>query len=576
MSGAALGSERAALLRALAAGATPAALARAFDLELDLPLFERADGDAEELGDHEPEHLAEGPPYGGAGWPRLAPDTAFWRVVGFSATADAPTPQDGPPAVTTAADAGDGSDPRRVPPTPPCGPLEALLDRLRAATGGPGPSRQLDEDAVIDIIASGAPLQRLPTRPRPRWPARIEVWLDVSPRLATLAADQHRVIVALAEALGPGAVALRRCEGPPDLPELDLLGAADVVLLLSDLGVAGGPGEAERWASIGARLRRAGRRPIATCAVHPRALPGALQRAWIAVPWAEGPSMAPPSPGSPGPRRLLAACAAAGLAQPGLIRALRLALGPGLSLADELALPSAPDVEGLDDCGLMVRLDAKDALMRAFAEEPAAVQAQVWDAIAAWHEHTPPELAAGEALAWSCAGLAVRADDLVAARAFFGRVLCNLGGEGGEGPASSWAWWARDLAAAQPAPMGLDAALMRELQVTIRPLLEARTTSLIPVRNAADGTEFIVGSVHDGVDMVTVVTEGIFSYCGLKAKIDTDRPVIFYCLSGSRSAMAAQAFRGVGVDAYSMAGGMVRWQEEQRPIAPEGGAVVGH
>ena len=60
------------------------------------------------------------------------------------------------------------------------------------------------------------------------------------------------------------------------------------------------------------------------------------------------------------------------------------------------------------------------------------------------------------------------------------------------------------------------------------------------------------------------------------AKIDTDRPVIFYCLSGSRSAMAAQAFRGVGVDAYSMAGGMHRWQDEQRPIAPEGGTVAGH
>ena len=34
---------------------------------------------------------------------------------------------------------------------------------------------------------------------------------------------------------------------------------------------------------------------------------------------------------------------------------------------------------------------------------------------------------------------------------------------------------------------------------------------------------FIVGSVVDGVDMVTVVTEGIFSYCGAKLKIDTDR-----------------------------------------------------
>ncbi|WP_374377486.1 6-hydroxynicotinate reductase [Dongia sp.] len=34
---------------------------------------------------------------------------------------------------------------------------------------------------------------------------------------------------------------------------------------------------------------------------------------------------------------------------------------------------------------------------------------------------------------------------------------------------------------------------------------------------------FIVASAIDGVDMVTVVTEGIFSYCGVKIKIDTDR-----------------------------------------------------
>ncbi|MEI6482535.1 MAG: 6-hydroxynicotinate reductase, partial [Betaproteobacteria bacterium] len=34
---------------------------------------------------------------------------------------------------------------------------------------------------------------------------------------------------------------------------------------------------------------------------------------------------------------------------------------------------------------------------------------------------------------------------------------------------------------------------------------------------------FIVASKSRGVDMVTVVTEGIFSYCSLKVKIDTDR-----------------------------------------------------
>ena len=34
---------------------------------------------------------------------------------------------------------------------------------------------------------------------------------------------------------------------------------------------------------------------------------------------------------------------------------------------------------------------------------------------------------------------------------------------------------------------------------------------------------FIVAAEVDGIDMVTVVSEGIFSYCGIKVKIDTDR-----------------------------------------------------
>ncbi|MDP2710108.1 MAG: rhodanese-like domain-containing protein [Solirubrobacteraceae bacterium] len=60
------------------------------------------------------------------------------------------------------------------------------------------------------------------------------------------------------------------------------------------------------------------------------------------------------------------------------------------------------------------------------------------------------------------------------------------------------------------------------------------------------------------------------------SKIDTDRPVIFHCRLGSRSAMAAQAFRGVGIDAYSMVGGIQRWHDEGRPLSPEGGVVADH
>jgi hydroxyacylglutathione hydrolase/adenylyltransferase/sulfurtransferase len=58
--------------------------------------------------------------------------------------------------------------------------------------------------------------------------------------------------------------------------------------------------------------------------------------------------------------------------------------------------------------------------------------------------------------------------------------------------------------------------------------------------------------------------------------LDRDRPVIFYCRAGSRSLMAAQAFRRAGYDAYSMAGGLVEWAGEGRPLEPAGGHVADH
>ena len=54
-----------------------------------------------------------------------------------------------------------------------------------------------------------------------------------------------------------------------------------------------------------------------------------------------------------------------------------------------------------------------------------------------------------------------------------------------------------------------------------------------------------------------------------------DRPVVFHCRLGARSAMAAQAFRASGFDAWSMAGGLVRWDEEGLPV-DGGGEVADH
>jgi rhodanese-related sulfurtransferase len=59
-------------------------------------------------------------------------------------------------------------------------------------------------------------------------------------------------------------------------------------------------------------------------------------------------------------------------------------------------------------------------------------------------------------------------------------------------------------------------------------------------------------------------------------RIERERPVIFHCRLGARSAMAAQAFRRAGYDAYSMAGGIQQWANEFRPMVPEGARVADH
>jgi hydroxyacylglutathione hydrolase/adenylyltransferase/sulfurtransferase len=58
--------------------------------------------------------------------------------------------------------------------------------------------------------------------------------------------------------------------------------------------------------------------------------------------------------------------------------------------------------------------------------------------------------------------------------------------------------------------------------------------------------------------------------------IERDRPVIFLCRLGSRSLMAAQAFRRAGFDAYSMAGGITAWDAQGLALEPEGGHVADH
>src|SRR2546425_9922166 len=52
------------------------------------------------------------------------------------------------------------------------------------------------------------------------------------------------------------------------------------------------------------------------------------------------------------------------------------------------------------------------------------------------------------------------------------------------------------------------------------------------------------------------------------ATLDRERPVIFYCRVGNRSAMATEAFRASGFTAYNLAGGITEWVRQGRPIEP--------
>lgn len=59
----------------------------------------------------------------------------------------------------------------------------------------------------------------------------------------------------------------------------------------------------------------------------------------------------------------------------------------------------------------------------------------------------------------------------------------------------------------------------------------------------------------------------------LVPELDPERSVMFVCRLGGRSAMATDAFRRAGIDAWNVAGGMVAWE---RAGLPFDGVVADH
>ena len=96
-------------------------------------------------------------------------------------------------------------------------------------------------------------------------------------------------------------------------------------------------------------------------------------------------------------------------------------------------------------------------------------------------------------------------------------------------------------------------------------LLESGTIQLIDVREAEEWT---AGRIAGG----KLIELGELSQRA--GEIDREVPVVFYCRSGSRSAMATQAFVAAGYDAHNMEGGLLEWNARGLPLVPPGGFVA--
>jgi rhodanese-related sulfurtransferase len=113
---------------------------------------------------------------------------------------------------------------------------------------------------------------------------------------------------------------------------------------------------------------------------------------------------------------------------------------------------------------------------------------------------------------------------------------------------------------------------LEHLQEEIEPreaaeLLRERDAQLVDVREDYEHEAGrIAGARHIELDQLSEQA----------GSLDREKPVIFYCRVGSRSAMAVQAFRAAGYDAYNITGGLAAWVDSGLEIEPDGGTVAPH
>jgi rhodanese-related sulfurtransferase len=101
----------------------------------------------------------------------------------------------------------------------------------------------------------------------------------------------------------------------------------------------------------------------------------------------------------------------------------------------------------------------------------------------------------------------------------------------------------------------------------VKEILDAGEAELVDVREPYEwDAGRIPGAKHIELERLA----------GRADELPKDKPVIFQCRMGRRSALATDAFRAVGYDAYNMRGGIEAWAEEGLPLEPDGATVAEH
>lgn len=91
-------------------------------------------------------------------------------------------------------------------------------------------------------------------------------------------------------------------------------------------------------------------------------------------------------------------------------------------------------------------------------------------------------------------------------------------------------------------------------------LLNQEETQLLDVRTLYEYEEaHIKGAILIDANHSDFIKQAV-------ARLDKDRPVVVYCRSGRRSAMAAQQLLEKGFKVYNLKGGILDWIEQGKPV----------